>query len=242
MSPSTTLFIVPPILTLSPWLWRFPRTSYNKLLNFSAIGLVRHAYPSPNCSPLLASFLTSALELAPGKYSCTASYRKFADFLTNLFVSSQTLNFLPIYAGGTSSSRLTTKFQCSVSLLGSTTSLVSAPMLVSPGLAASSTAAFPLGVSTFHRSRFSDHRLGRNVSPQGQRQIVVRGAAWPTDIGQNWQSKHWTRHQYWSLSRSFRSMWLARALVLCFPLRLRATLLTHTGPWKHCRRFFESMG
>ena len=75
-----------------------------------------------------------------------------------------------------------------------------------------------------------------------QRQVVVWGPAWPTGIGQNWQSKHWTCHQYWSLSRSIRSVVFAWALVLRFSLRLWAPRLIHTRPREHYRRFFESLG
>ena len=40
---------------------------------------------------------------------------------------------------------------------------------------------------------------------------------------------------YWSLLHSLHSVMLARALVLCFPLRLRVASLTHTGPCEHYR-------
>ena len=79
----------------------------------------------------------SALALALGKYSCSAFSVNFADFLTNLLVSRQALNFSPTCAGGMSFSQFTTAFHCFVLPLGSTT-------------------FFPLGLSAFHRSCFLD--------------------------------------------------------------------------------------
>ena len=77
-------------------------------------------------------------------------------------------------------------------------------------------------------------------SHHDQRQIVVRWAAWPTDIDQNWQSEHWTYHQYWSLSHSFHSVTFAWALVFRFSLRFRAMRLTHTRS-RECHRWIVEL-